>query len=55
MAGQPASHWKPSFTGKIFILAAMLATSIGTNTLNPQLALNPMPIATAVIISLSIS
>jgi hypothetical protein len=35
-------------------LAATLAISIGTNTLNPQLALNPMPIAIAVIISFSI-
>jgi hypothetical protein len=37
------------------VFAAMLATSIGTNTLNPQLALNPSPMATAVIISFSIS
>ena len=38
----------------MFILAAILAMSIGTNTLNPQLALNPIPIAIAVIISFSI-
>ena len=38
----------------MFILAAMLAISIGTNTLKPQLALNPIPIAIAVMISFSI-
>jgi hypothetical protein len=36
-------------------MSATLATSIGTNTLNPQLALKPIPIATAVSISFSIN
>jgi len=36
------------------VRAAILATSMGINTLNPALALNPIPRAMAVIISFSI-
>jgi hypothetical protein len=55
MAGQLASQIKPSWTGKTPKCAAMLATSMGTNTLNPALAASPIPRATAVISSVSIT
>jgi hypothetical protein len=53
IAGHPASQWNPSFNGKIPALYAMPAINILKNTLNPQLALQPITNATAVIISFS--
>jgi len=50
-----ASHMKLSFSGRKPAFAATAATSIGTKTRKPVLAASPIPIATAVIISVLIA